>query len=393
VTDVVRTDVVVAGLGVAGASVALALARAGARVVALDAHHPPHSLGSSHGQTRITRRSVAEGDAYVPLVARSHEVWRELEAASGESLYVACGLLVLGDAGGGAHHGQHDFPSATRELAARHGISHEMLTASEVEARYEALVAPEGDAYFEPEGGYLRAEACVTALLEAARRHGAELRGGEAVASWSSGHGRVVVTSSANTYDAERLVLCVGPWLPGLVPSLARVCSVQRQAAHWFEIDDDGYDQLAALPAYLWFHGGGPSEWFYGFPAVDGPAGGIKVATERFGAATAPGAVDRRVPVAESDEVHHSHVAGRLRGVGRRALATSVCLYTVTDDFGFVLDVLPGEPEVLVVSACSGHGFKHAPAVGECAAAMALGAAPPFDGTPFSLARFSGATG
>lgn len=387
--DVVpRADVVVAGLGVAGASVALALARSGARVVGLDAHEPPHSLGSSHGQTRITRRSVAEGEAYVPLVARSHEVWRELEATSGAPLYVACGLLVLGDAGGGAHHGQHDFPFATRELAVRHGIDHEMLTASEVEARYPALVVPDRDAYFEPEGGYLRAEACVNALLDAARRHGAELRGGEAVASWSANHGRVEVTSSAGTYDAERLVLCVGPWLPTLLPSLAGAFSVQREVAHWFEIVD-GSEELAALPAYLWFHGGGPSDWFYGFPAIEGHTGGSKVATERYGAATTPLSVDRTVHPSESEEVFRSHVTGRLRGVGPRPVRTSACLYTVTDDFGFVLDALPGEPEVLVVSACSGHGFKHAPAVGECAAAMALGGTPPFDCSAFSLGRFS----
>jgi sarcosine oxidase len=99
--------------------------------------------------------------------------------------------------------------------------------------------------------------------------------------------------------------------------------------------------------------------------------------------------VRRTVAPAEAASVFGAHVQGRLRGVARETLRSSVCLYTVTPDFGFVLDAAPGAPRVLVVSACSGHGFKHAPAVGECAAALALGADPPIDCAPFALARFA----
>jgi sarcosine oxidase len=383
-----RYDVVVAGLGAMGAATTLALARSGARVLGLDAHRPPHELGSSHGATRITRRSVAEGEAYVPLVARSHVRWRELEAELGEELFVQCGVLVLGDAAGGSHHGRVDFTEATRRLAEVHGIDHELLTGDEVRTRFPSMIAPDGDAYFEPSGGYLRAEACVAALLTAAERHGATLRYDEPVTSWTARNGCYEVSTPLGSYDAGRLVVAVGPWGAELVPALRSTCTVQRQVAHWLAIEDGAFESLAGLPVYLWFHGPRDEDWFYGFPATEGPSGGVKVATERFGPATTPSTVARSVAAGAAGEVFAAHVAGRLRGVAPTSVRSSVCLYTVTADFGFVLDVVPEDPGVLVVSACSGHGFKHAPAIGECAAALALGEQPEIDVSAFSLSRF-----
>ncbi len=381
-------DVVVAGLGVAGAATALAAARLGARVLALDPHVPPHDLGSSHGATRITRLAVGEGDAYVPLVARSHDCWRALEGEGHGELLVQCGLMVLGD-DAGTHHGRAGFVAATVEVARRHGIDHELLSASEVTARYEAIAAPAADAYVEPSGGYLRAEACVAALLSAARARGATLRTGESVLGWERDGGALRVRTTAGEVTTERLVLCVGSWLGGLVPSLRRVAAVQRQVAHWLEVDEAHADALGALPAYIWLHGERVEDVFYGFPLLGGPAAGLKVATESYGVPTDPSRVDRRVAPDDAAALHAAHVATRIVGTRPRAVASSVCLYTVTPDFGFVLDTLDDEPRVVVVSACSGHGFKHAPAVGECAAELALGLAPSIDCSAFGLSRFS----
>lgn len=381
-------DVVVAGLGVAGAATTLALARSGASVVALDPNPPGHHLGSSHGETRITRVAVGEGDAYVPLVARSHECWRELESEDAGELLVTCGLLVLGGPGG-THHGRGSFVDATVWRARRHGIDHELLDPADVAARFEAIVPPAAPAYFEPGGGYLHAEACVRALCDAARRHGARLAYGDEVLGWEDTGSRLRVHARSGPTEADRLVVCAGPWLPELVPALASTLTVQRQVVHWLEVEPDGAGALGELPAYLWFHGDGVADMFYGFPLLGGRAAGLKVATEVYGAPTTPGTVDRGVARGAARALHAEHVHGRLAGVRPSAVASSVCLYTVADDFGFVLDAVPGDPRVVVVSACSGHGFKHAPAVGECAAALALGERPPIDCSAFSLARFS----
>ena len=131
-------DTIVIGLGAVGSATLYQLARRGAKVLGLDQYAPPHSLGSSHGQTRITRLAVGEGDEYVPLVRRSHEIWRELEAATGQSIYTRTHGLVLGPRDGApVHQGRsHDFVHSTIDIARRHGIDHEVLDHADLRRRY-----------------------------------------------------------------------------------------------------------------------------------------------------------------------------------------------------------------------------------------------------------------
>lgn len=382
----IRCDVVVVGLGAVGSATARELARAGASVVGIDRFSPPHEQGSSHGETRITRLAVGEGAEYLPLVRRSHELWRELEAATGRQLLVECGGLIMGSPSATGQHGVGEFTSATIALAVAGGIDHEVLGADEVRRRFGVFEVTDEVAYFEPTAGYLRAEACVSAQLELAGRLGARLCRDETVRSVAEHAGGVRVVTDRQVYEAASVVLAAGPWLPGLVPSLAGHLAVHRQVQYWFATDRD-HDRFASLPVFIWLHGPHDGEYVYGFPAVDGPAGGVKVATETFDAATTPASVDRGLREGEAAEMYAAHLEGRFRGLSPRCLRHTVCLYTVAPDFGFVLDALPGRGNVLVASPCSGHGFKHSAAIGECAAALALGCTPTIDVAAFRLDR------
>src|SRR5437588_9034216 len=119
-----RGEVIVVGLGAMGAAVSWQLARRGVGVIALDRYAPPHDRGSTHGESRITRLAVGEGDEYVALVRRSHELWREIEAESRQTLLTQTGGLVIGGP-------ESDFLERTREIAVRHGIEHETLEGAE----------------------------------------------------------------------------------------------------------------------------------------------------------------------------------------------------------------------------------------------------------------------
>src|SRR5271157_4045068 len=88
-------DVVVVGLGAVGSAALYQSAKLGARVIGIDRFSPPHDQGSSHGETRITRRAIGEGREFVPLVLRSNQIWQELEAATGRTLLTRNGGLVL----------------------------------------------------------------------------------------------------------------------------------------------------------------------------------------------------------------------------------------------------------------------------------------------------------
>src|SRR6185369_298815 len=132
-------DIIVAGLGAVGSAAAYQLAKRGARVLGIDRFSPPHAHGSSHGETRITRLAIGEGDHYTPLAMRSHEIWREIEEATGNELLVQTGgLIISGRTNTPAMHVSGFFDNTV--LAARkHGIPHELLDATSIRQSFRAF--------------------------------------------------------------------------------------------------------------------------------------------------------------------------------------------------------------------------------------------------------------
>lgn len=103
-----------------------------------------------------------------------------------------------------------------------------------------------------------------------------------------------------------------------------------------------------------------------------------------------PETMDRQVSAGEQARMFEAHVAGRLRSVTPEGVHAAACLYTVSADSGFIVDAHPTQPNVTVVSACSGHGFKHSAGLGEALAQQILGQAGGVDLSSFSLDRFRG---
>lgn len=362
----INADVIVVGLGAVGSALVLHLARQGVKVVGIDRFDPPHDQGSSHGRTRITRLAVGEGEAFVPLVQRSHALWRRFEAETGERLMQTTGLLVVGAPAGdtAAYHGQAGFFARTRSIAQRFGIEHEMLSPAAVRARFPAFLPGDDEhAYYEPEGGVLFPEACIRVQLMLAERAGARLLRRCRMQGVTPEGGGVAVQTDAGVLHADRAVLCTGAWLPGQAGGLPRL-RVLRQVLHWVEPEVPAWFDAGAFPAFLWLHGPDASDAFYGFPRVDGQPG-VKLATEQFTQLSDPDHVDRTVAPAAEQALLDDHVAGRLRGLAPRVLASTTCLYTMADDGNFVIAPHPDTERITLVSACSGHGFKHSAALGE----------------------------
>ena len=165
-------DVIVVGLGAMGSAALYQSSRRGATVLGIDRFDPPHIMGSSHGDTRITRAAIGEGEFYVPLVRRADEIWRELEAASGRTLFHRSGGLVIAPPGDTAtFHGEGDFVEASARVAERHAIAHELLNPDEVMRRHPKLILRSVErAYYEPESGVLRPERCIETQLDLARK-------------------------------------------------------------------------------------------------------------------------------------------------------------------------------------------------------------------------------
>jgi sarcosine oxidase len=387
---VIPVRAIVVGLGAMGSATCLQLARRGVSVVGIDQYEPPHAYGSTHGDTRITRLALGEGPEYIPLARRSHQLWRELEDESGARLLTQCGGVILARPGS-------PFFEQTRALAQRFEIEHEHLDNAQLRRRLAMFaVDEETEAYYEPGAGIVWPEAAVRAQLQLARRHGAELRIGEQVTEWSASGDGVAVCTNAATYTADRLVLCAGAWLPRLFREGRELFAIYRQLLHWFEIRH-GYEQLREMPVFVWDFGGERPDFvhldgFYGFPAVDGPGGGVKLGTESYAATSAPDGRQHPATRVQSDDLYRDYVRARLPWLGPETLRTASCLYTSTRGNRFVIDEHPEHDAVLIVSACSGHGFKHSPAIGEAVARWVTGAeaAPGLDLSAFGLALAMG---
>jgi sarcosine oxidase len=383
-----RWEVIIAGCGAVGSAALYQLARRGVKALGLDRFSPPHDHGSSHGDTRITRLAVGEGDQYVQVARRSHEIWRELERATGRTLLQSVGGLIYGFASGRTRtHGAADFLETTISVARQHNIKHEILDASALSRRFPQFHW-RGDetGYLEYEAGFVHPEFCIAAQLEMAQRLGAKIHTNEEVVGWKVSGGIVEVTTTAGRYECEHLILTAGSWLPKLVPQLEKHARIFRQVLFWFE--PDGPHELFTpprMPVYIRVPDDG-SEMFYGFPAINGPGGGMKIAGEQFDRTTTPEDMEREVSESEMRAMH-AVASPRLR-ISPKCVRAVACKYTVTPDFHFVIDCHPQSERVWFASACSGHGFKHSAAVGEALAEIATTGRTQFDLSPFHLNRF-----
>jgi sarcosine oxidase len=320
---------------------------------------------------------------------RAHELWREIENQTGHELLTTNGgLIISSDARTSKTHVESFFAN-TLAAASRFNIAHEILDAAAIRTRFPQFrVLDDEVGYFEKDAGFVRPEACVAAQLELARREGADLRTGETVVGIDDGPDGVTVKTADSSYRADRVILSAGPWLPELISSAhARLFRVFRQVLYWFDIEGP-HEPWARAPIFIW-ELQDAKQGIYGFPAIDGRTGGVKIATEQYDADTRPDATARDVSAREMTSMYETYVAPNFAGLGRKCVKSAVCLYTVTPDFGFVIDWLPGSQRVIVASPCSGHGFKHSATIGEILAELVTDGRSSFDLAPFRFERFA----
>jgi sarcosine oxidase len=386
-----KFDTIVCGLGAMGSGAVYQLAKRGNKVLGLDQFSPPHDNGSSHGESRIIRQAIGEGEEYVPLVLRSYELWREIEKATGSELLTITGGLTLESQNSEAvMHGRRDFLDQAIRCAEKFNVRHEVLETADIRKRYPQFAVTDERAYFEYETGFLRPELCIEAQLHLARKHGAAVQTDETVVSVENGtDAGVMVKTSRGAYCAEKVIITAGPWIGRfLPPAYARLFNVHRQVMYWFDIREDCRSTFASpgFPIFIWIFAKGGEFGFYGFPTLDGKT--IKIATEQFTAITNPDHVQRAVNTEEEQSMFKDYVQGRLPGISDRCGTAASCLYTTTPDSNFVIDVHPDNDRIIIASPCSGHGFKHSAAIGEALAEQVIDGKSKIDISSFSMKRF-----
>lgn len=351
-------DLAIVGLGAVGSAALLAAARAGVDAVGIDRFSPPHDQGSTHGETRIVRAAIGEGAAFTPLALRSFELWDQLHGETGVDLVDRCGALILGGAIPHVTHVQAEgFLRTTVDAARAYAIPHELLSAATVRTRFPAFETYDGgDIYFEPGAGLAYPERVVATQLAQAERRGARIVRDAKVDAVTQTGAEVCVRTAVGDISAKRALVCAGAWTKDFAP-VAGDLTVTRQVMHWFDVTRDRpLHRPDRMPVFIW---GG----VYGFPMVGGPDEGLKIATEDMAATVDPDSVSRAADAADIARIE-ALVRDRFPRLGRH-LRAATCLYTSTPDARFRAGRHPAMDRVTVVSACSGHGFKHSAAVGE----------------------------
>jgi sarcosine oxidase len=354
-------DVIALGTGGVGAAALYHLANRGVRALGLDRFPPGHDRGSSHGESRIIRRSYFEHPDYVPLLESAYTLWDELAAIRGEALFHRTGQIYFGPPDGVV------IPGALAS-AKKHGLDVQQISLREAEKEYPGYSAPEGaTAVFERDAGYLLVEDCVRAHLEEAVKLGARHRHGETVQSWSATNSGVVVETDQGQYSAGRLIVAAGCWSSDLLSELGVRLPILRKHMHWYASDSNDYLESTGCPCFFCEVNGG---YFYGFPKRGEL--GIKVAEHSGGREiTDPLSDPRELDPSDVDRIE-TFLAQCLPGVSLRRTRHEVCFYTMSPDEHFIVDRHPEHDSVVFAAGLSGHGFKFTAALGKALAELAL---------------------
>ncbi|MFI9456568.1 N-methyl-L-tryptophan oxidase [Amycolatopsis sp. NPDC052450] len=373
-------DVVVVGLGAWGSMALWQLASRGVRAIGVERHGRGHSLGASHGGSRMFRITCLEHPGLVPLARRSGELWDLLGRQAGKTLLHRYGGLLIG---------APDSAVAGGTLAAanEHGIEVEPLDRTQLAERFPQHTALTADdiGVWEPSAGLLRPEESIRAALDAAETAGAQVFTGTEVTGIYSTDDGVLVHGPGRTWLARRVVVATGSWLPFMTP--LPELRVVRMPVTWFEPDGDaGRFRLAEFPVFMRELDGGTVLWGCGAdPPYD-----VKLGLEQFGATAVPFDpldTDRSVTPADWTALREV-LAGHLPGLRPEPSRVAVCMLTLTPDGQFVLGSLPEAPNVIVAGGDNAHGFKHATGIGELLADLATGHEPRIDFSFMDVKRF-----
>lgn len=354
-------DLIVLGLGGMGSAVTARAAQRGRRVLGIEQFARGHELGASCGSTRIIRKAYFEDPAYVPLLLRAYELWRDLERRTGTTLLDLVGVLMIG----GAH---SSILANVGSTARAYGFPLEEFDAAGIARRFAGTrPRPAERALLERDAGVVFPEAAIGAHLALAERCGAGLRFESRVDGYDAdADGLRVRLAGGETLRTARLALCAGPWLAPLAAELHLPLRVQRNVQLWFRpsTHDYGADRF---PAFFVDRPEWPAP-LYGFPDY---GAGVKAALHGYGEPAQASALDRSI---RPDDI--AAVADRLAdwmpATAGAYAAGKACMYTLTPDEHFIIDHHPADPRIVLAGGFSGHGYKFCSVVGELVSALAF---------------------
>ncbi|WP_336748099.1 N-methyl-L-tryptophan oxidase [Pantoea vagans] len=367
-------DLIVVGSGSVGAAAGYYATQAGLSVLMIDSAHPPHNQGTHHGESRLIRHAYGEGERYVPLVLRAQTLWDELEQRAGERIMHRSGVLNLAPT-------HSPFIRNVIDSASRWQLNIEVMQPDQVRKRWPQINVPEGYlGVFEPQSGFLKCEQAVRSWIQLAEQAGCAQLFNCPVSEIGRDGDLQQVTTLDGIYRGRKMLISAGTWVGKLIPGLP--VAPTRKVFAWYQADGR-YSENNKFPGFTVEMADGSQ--FYGFPADNNA---LKVG-RHDGGQLMQQPEDRKPfgAVAADGSETFSFLRQFLPGVGV-CLHGEACSYDCSPDEDFIIDTLPGEPDRLLITGLSGHGFKFASVLGELAAEFAQQKPFSFDLSPFRLSRF-----
>ncbi|UKS57329.1 N-methyl-L-tryptophan oxidase [Exiguobacterium acetylicum] len=371
-------DVIIVGAGSMGMAAGYYLSRTNQSILLLDAHNPPHDQASHHGETRIIRHAYGEGEAYVPLALTAQRLWYELEQISGRSLFLNTGVLNAGQ------RSSHSMQTIIKS-AQQYDLPLEILTAEEVKTRWSGLTMP--DDYigcFEPTSGVLKCEECIEAYRDLAVANGVDIRTNAKVTMLTARANGVDVTVGPDTYSANALIVAAGSWSGPLLEQigLSLPLSPVRKTFAWFKAEEEVFNDTV-FPAFAFDT---PAGYYYGFPSIG--RAGLKIGRHDGGIPVDPNQPRRLFGQETGDLTDLQQFTNTFMPAIDTLSHGKTCLYTMTPDEDFIIDLHPDYPHIAIAAGFSGHGFKFSSLVGKVLSELIVEKSTTEPIAPFSIKRF-----
>lgn len=368
-------DLIVIGGGSVGAAASWYATKSGLKVLMIDSGYPPHDQGSHHGETRLIRHAYGEGKRYVALVQRAQQLWYELENQSNERIMHRSGVISLAPEGS-------KFIVSVIESARSFKLPIEILTPDAAMQRWPQIHVPKDYVVvYESSSGYLKCEAAIQSYIRLSKEAGCvqlfncPVRGVDCDGEFQK------VDTVNGIYLGRKVLFSAGTWITKLLPELP--ITPMRKVFSWHKADDR-YNESNNFPGFIIIMPNGGN--YYGFPAIENR---LKIGKHHGGQPI--NSPDERKPFGEFAE-DNDEVTDVLRqffpGTGQLIYGKS-CTYDMTADSDFIIDTQPDQPNRLIISGLSGHGFKFASVLGEIAANFAQDKPCSFDLSAFALSRFA----
>jgi len=356
-----KYDIAVLGVGGMGSATLYTLAKRGLNVCGIEQFGVAHDRGSSHGETRLIRKAYFEHPDYIPLLNRAYDLWHEFEKKAGEKLFVENGLIVAGKP-------DSEVIKGLDLCYEKHNLPHEKLTVNEARKRFPQFHLPEDFIiYFDPIAGFLYVEKSVEKFAELGQKNGATLYTNEKVLTWQANKNHISITTDRRKIAAGKLIITSGAWANREMLSLGIDFDIWRKVLFWYDSPEIANYKLDGFPNFYVELDFGS---FYGFPAVNEM--GLKIGEHEIpGISSLPDEVRRTLQPSDEPVILQfiEKVFPRFQPVRTNF---TVCMYTITPDFNFILDVHPEYENVIIGAGFSGHGFKFAPVIGEILADLAI---------------------